>query len=318
MNSLHLIEVPRPDQNTRWISQEFGIRKRKEFLRYENYTVIEKVQDFFSTQLHGADYTLSSAKKRLDSKLHPIQFAQFDDKTPIGKTDKVEKMGLAILFHGLNGQANLWDEHVALFKKHPEVDVLAPEVPDEGHQSLFDTTTTALLGRIVDWTKDNPGKPIALFGQSNGTRFALLFEILLRENAPKSPVHVSLTSGVLYGTILIQIANATCSFNLVSPINRKELALGSPTPKELVGEARKPLPEGVAERDYVMYAPKHDVLVPNTGSALPILVCDGQKLKKEKHYLVTNYGHNALVKGLDLSQKQIADCISWMKIQNNG
>lgn len=315
--NLNLVEIPRPDANTIWISKEYGIRSTREFTRHAQRDIFGVVSDVAAINLRGLHYTFSAGYKRYNAYSNQVKFPQFADETPI--STKVNSLGLAVLFHGLNGQPSLWDEHAALFENTPEIEVYAPAVPQEGHLPLESDQSHALLKRIVDWTKANPGKPVALFGQSNGSRFALQFEIWLRERAPTTPVHVCITSGVMYGTSTVDLTNyvfwtdvtETFSFSKLSLANCEELAFGSDAARKLVGEGRKPLPSGVASRDYIMYSPMHDVHVPNTGSGLPILVPEGQELKTEKHYLVTNYGHNAIVTAL--AEKQIGDCVSWMK-----
>lgn len=319
MNAINIVQVPAPDHKTLWVSKDFGIRSRREFQRHANRSHLQTATDLLSTQLRGVNYSLHAGKKLFAAKRHAIKFPQFIDQAPIGNTDKAQTHGLAVLFHGLNGQPTLWDAHVALLKKTPGIDVFVPQVPDAGHRSLTDDSSYVLLNRIVDWTKKNPGKPVALFGQSNGSRFALLFETWLRERAPGTPVHVSLTAGVMYGTTTVDLTNAllrtnelaVTSLGKLSLVNCMELGFGSDTARRLVGEARKPLPQGTAERDYAMYAPLHDMHVPDTGSGLPILVSEGQEGKKERHYIVSNYGHNAIVTAL--AKKQINDCVGWMK-----
>jgi hypothetical protein len=324
MPALHMIEIPRPDQNTIWVSKEFGIRSRDEFVRRAGRSWGETTLDVASTQIRGVGYAVLACSKRYDSYKNSHVFPRFDDTTPLGSSEKTEKVGLAILFHGLNGQPSLWDDHIALLQNYPALDLFAPEVPDAGHRSLTDQTSQVLLQRIVDWTNKNPGKPVAFFGQSNGTRFALLFETWLRVHTPKTPVHVSLTTGVLFGTssvdmintVLKTIQSTAFTFGHLSQVNCAELAFGSDTARKLVGDARKSLDDGVAERDYVMYSSMHDVGVPDIGSGLPLLVCEGQTSKSERHYLVTNYGHNAIVTAL--AQKQVDDCMKWMnKFRNN-
>lgn len=259
--------------------------------------------------------------KRYDAWHNSVTFPKFDDQTPIGSTDKAKKIGLVVLFHGLNGQPSLWNGHVCELLKHSGVDLFVPEVPEAGHTRLADTASKVLLRRIVDWTKRNPGLPVALCGQSNGSRYPILFEPKLRKKAPTTPVHVSLTAGVVYGTSTVDLANTLVqtdlyphrSFGKLSRANCKELAFGNDIARKQIRDVRKPLAPGVACRDYVMYSPIHDVLVPDTGSGLPILVLKGQKSKQEKHYIVTNYGHNAMVTAL--AERQIEYIVTWMKNQ---
>lgn len=325
MTSLQFIEVPRPDQNTIWASKEFGIRSRSEFEKYIPRNFIQKVGDLGTAWASGGYYTVSAAAKRVSAQYTKLQAPKFDDTTPVGTDFKVDKLGLALLFHGLNGQPSVWDNHISLLKKN-ELDIYAPEVPDGGHKSIEDETSYILLNRIVDWTKRNPGKPICIFGQSNGSRLALLFEVWLRTKAPETPVYVSLTAGVLFGTSGANVtnnllrtdgSNSSIISGMISQENGLELPFGSDMARKLVGEARKPLEKGTAERHYCLYAPllpAIDLFVPDTGSSLPILVPDEQTSKSEKHYLIPNHGHNAMV--TVIAERQVAECLEWLKSKN--
>lgn len=338
---MDIIEIRRPDEHTVWEAEEFGIRAKSEFMHQadrtienrngENRTVAEWAEwgtgwarDGLSINWKGASYTYTSLVKRGTAIYNGSEFNQFDDPTPIGRIDDVESIGLVVLFHGLNGQPSVWDDYIDCFNRDfPQVDTYFPEIPDGGHRSLHDDTTYVLLDRIVDWINRNPRKPVAFFGQSNGTRFAVLFETALRERAPQTNVYVSLSSAVLFGTRTVDNANAVLStnefpersFGIVSDVNCEELAFGSQVARELVDNAREPLAEGVAERRYVMYSPIHDMLVPNTGSGLPILVPDGQRSKQERHYVVTTSGHNAIVE--NLVERRVHECMEWMLAINN-
>ena len=323
MTALQIIEVPRPDNNAIWASKEYGIRARSEFERYNPQTFFKSGFDLASAWIRGGHYSLTEAYKRINAKYSNIHFPKFEDKTPIGTGFKADKLGLAILFHGLYGQPSLWDNHVSILEKN-NIDIYAPEVPDGGHKSLEDKTSYKLLDRIVDWTKGNPRKPIVIFGHSNGSRLAILFEIWLRTYAPETPVYVSLTAGVLFGTTAANVSNVLLKtdkgsnfMGLLSQENGTEMPFGSDMARKLVENARKPLEKGVAERRFTMYSsflPVIDLLVPDTGSSLPILVPEEQELKSEKHYIIPNYGHNAMVTGI--AERQVAECIEWMKSKN--
>jgi hypothetical protein len=188
---------------------------------------------------------------------------------------------------------------------------LALAVPEQCVCSLEDNRFESLLERIVDWTKRNPLKPVAFFGQSNGSRIAAYFDTLLREHAPQTPVHGSLTGAVLFGSEMVSKTNVDVLAELKSGYNvYKDLSFGSEIAKRLLKSVREPLKDGVAPRYYVMYAPYHDHHVYSPGSALPIINPDKQSSKTEEHYIVYNYGHNAIPLGV--REEQILKCIKWM------
>src|SRR5262249_9331287 len=195
------VKIPAPDEQTIWIDKPYGIRDNHEFVRYDDRGFMQKTSDYTQALKHGAEYSWSAGTKRLQAVITGSIPSRFDDESIIGRTGS---LGLILLFHGLHGQPSLWDDHLALLAKFPEFDSLALEIPEAGVCSLDEPPFYSLLERIVDWTTCNPQKPIALFGQSNGSRVAAYFETLLREKAPKSPVHVSLTGAVLYGSATVK------------------------------------------------------------------------------------------------------------------
>lgn len=308
MEPLFIVRIPLPDQDTLWANEEFGIRSNPEFAKHDKRTNLQVASHFIEVQQHGIVYQASSGYKRINSRLTGIKPPQFNDETVIGRTNA---NGLIVLFHGLNGQPTLWNDHLVSLQQHPDFDSIALAVPDEGVCSLEDSRFDSLLKRIVDWTQRNPLKPIAFFGQSNGSRVAARFETLLREHAPQTPVYTSLTGAVLFGSAMAASTNVAALAALKSGYNvYSDLSYGSEVAKSLLKSVREPLNEGVAPRHYAMYAPYHDHLVYSLGSALPIINPANQSSKTEEHYIVYNYGHNAIPLGV--REKQIGKCIKWM------
>lgn len=313
MISSHLQKIPLPDASTLWANQDYGIRANEEFTRYDTRTTLERASDRGQTWMHGTEYSLSAATKRISSAIQGSDAPQFDDSTTIGKTGS---KALFIFYHGLNGQPSLWNNHISYVETHPKIDHVAFEIPEAGNCSFDDSPFYSLLERIVDWTVRNPFMPIVLFGQSLGSRVATFFEILLRERAPNTPVHVSLTGAVLFGSktvnavALDKLHSCLPSYNIY-----EDLSYGSETSKQLLSDARAPLAEHVAPRYYAMYAPFHDHHVYSLGSALPIINPDKQASKKERHYIVFNYGHNAIPLGV--CQTQIIGAVKWIKEMKN-
>lgn len=311
------VEVPRPNSQTRWINEELGIRHKREFKRYDTRCGLEKAFDFTSLIAGEVGYAFGAIPTRIAVAYNNISYPHFDDESALGKTGS---QGLAVLFHGVNGHPSAWNKHVeALEQQGNNLDIMPMELPNKGHCYTNGTEAQALLNRVVDWTRRNPGKPIALFAHSNGSRFAVRLETWLRERAPQTPVHVSLAGGVLYGSSrinqLMSLASPddlqTLTRGFISPILCEELAFGSDSAKNLLREARTPLAENVANRDYVMYATLNDTHVPDCGSSLAIVNPDGaQSRKTERHYLVHTYGHLAMANSL--AKEQVADCLNWM------
>jgi len=296
------------------IDNDFGVRSNEEF------SIKHDLSSITSTIFHELAYVIKTGYKNFISLEKPKHF----DLVPHDGKD-----GLVVFFHGLNGKPSVWNNHLDLFKKLAEKNeetslaFYTPIVPNKGHCTLTDVGIDTIVENIERWISLHPNKPVVLLGQSNGSRVALEIETRLRERAPRTPVSLSLTGPVLYGTSLINKITeklsidrlSKFSFGLLTPVSIKELRQGSDSSKKLLQNARKNLPEGCAERRYRMYAPVMDSHIWEKGSALPILNANNEILKNEKHYLVPRYGHNSIVNAF--TQEQIEKSFHWIKQKND-
>lgn len=237
---------------------------------------------------------------------------------------ETNKNSLIVFFHGLNGRPSVWNTHVAEFEKlaknNPEfsAEMFTPQVPRKGHCSLDDPEVIKLFDGINEWCKNNPGKPVTLFGQSNGSRLALALEVYLRDKSPGTPVLVSSTGGAIYGSSTVEkltkhISPETLekiSFGMVTKVACEQLNYGSDSSKKLLEGARKSLGPNVAQRKYQLIGAFYDSHLSNPASSLPILNPNGEENKIEKHYLVTDYGHNSVVNAC--TDKQVKTVFNWM------
>lgn len=291
----------------------YGIRLNEEFpIKHNLFSVV-------STIFHELTYTIKAGYKNFISLKKPEHL----DLVPLDGKD-----GLVVFFHGLNGKPSVWNDHLGKFKKLAEKNeetslaFYTPLVPNKGHCTLADTGIDMIVENIEQWIALHPNKPVVLFGQSNGSRVALEIETRLRERAPQTPVSLSLTGPVLFGTSLIDKITEKLNPNLLSkisfgsltPVCIEELRQGSDSSKKLLRKARKNLPEGCAERRYRMYAPVIDSHILEKGSALPILNANRETFKNEKHYLVPGYGHNSIVNAF--TQEQVEKSLHWIKRKN--
>jgi len=311
---INVKKIPHPDEMTVWEDRNFGIRADVEFARYEARSYGGIISDFAAAQLQGLIYTCENAYKRTYVKMSGTQYATFEEDAPLGKAGSV---GLVILFHGLNGQPSVWNKHIAFFSEHPEIDCIAPEIPEAGNCSLEIPSFDVMLQKIVAWALQHPLKPIVLFGQSFGSRVATHFEYQLRSHVPTTPVHLFLSGAVLYGSKTVANTGFDQLYSYLRPEYNvfEDLQYGSETSKRLIGNARAPLEDGVAEREYTMFAPYYDHHVYSLGSALPILCPGNQPLKKERHYIVYNCGHNAIP--TFIWEKQLTKCLKWINAKQS-
>jgi hypothetical protein len=309
-------------ENIQWVDESYGIRANEEFF---NDTLLP-VPDLIKSR---ANTIFRELECLITTRFKSFVFSPVNKYSSLN-IEKTDKKALLIFFHGLNGEPSVWNNHIMKFenlaKSFPEfnVDLFTPDVPKKGHCTLDDSKLVFLYEKIGAWTKKNPGKPVILFGQSNGSRIALYAETWLRERAPRTPVHLSLTASVLFGTSHIQslkdnisLENLdTLTLGLLTPIACQELALGSSSSKNLLHRVRLPLGDNVAERYYRKYCALHDSHVNERGSSLPIFNVNGrQKNKKEKDYLIPGYGHNSLLNSV--TDEQVLKAFHWINKKNN-
>lgn len=286
----------------------YGIRSNEEFsISNDLFSVIRTI-------FHELAYTIKAGYKN---------FISFEKSKHLNLVPQDGKEGLVVFFHGLNGQPSMWNDHLSQFKKLEEnrdtsLAFYTPLLPKKGHCTLNDFGIDEIVEKIKNWIVLHPSKPLVLMGQSNGSRVALEIETRLRKSAPQTPVSVSLTGPVLYGTSLIDKITekvgidrfSKITFGLLTPVSIEELKLGSDSSKELLKKAREDLPKGCAERRYRMYAPVLDTHVWEKGSALPILNPNREARKNEKHYLVLGYGHDSIANAF--TQEQVEKSFHWM------
>lgn len=306
------IKLSQASLNPKWIDQNRGIRDNATFAG------LEKTHSKGITGLRETAYALKAFVKNI--LLSPL----FPAKHKTLKEEKSDASGLVVLFHGLNGKPSVWNGHVQKFEELAVdfpgfcVDLFTPEIPKKGHCALDGKELSRLYCNIAQWARNNPGKPIVLFGQSNGARIALHLEVLLRKLAPSNPVHLSSTGGVFYGTSMLHKLTQKFSpqvlqkltLGLLTPIACEELKLGGEASKNLLDRARLPLEPDVAGRYYRKYCAVHDSHVREAGSALPILSACGEAGKVEKEYLVSGFGHNSIVDSV--TEEQVAKAFHWI------
>lgn len=309
-----------PNGETAWLNQNHGIRTNEEFckekvLLQEGNSLTNLAATFFREIAFVIKFLVND---------QILGFWSVSKKYTHLETDKSDQ-ALVVFLHGLNAAPSFWDNFISRFEKvmgkNPEsgIHLFDPKIPHKGHCTLEDPELAKIYDQIVNWATNHPGKPILIYGHSNGTRIALKVETLLRKKAPTNPVHLTLNAGVLYGTSFIQDltkkiapkALEKLSLGLITPVACQQLALENTTCQHLLEEAREPLAEGVAERSYEKYAALNDDLVKETGSSLPILVPTKQTNKKEKDYIVIGHGHNSLVDAQ--AKNQVEHGYSWIK-----
>lgn len=279
-------------------------------------SIARKVINLFSTMYNEIIYGPKAACKSALGSLFSENYSTLNKS-------ETNKKSLIVFFHGLNGRPSVWNTHIAEFerlaKNNPEfsAEMFAPQVPSKGHCALNDPRVIELFDGIVEWCKNNPGKPVTLFGQSNGSRLTLALEVYLRDKCPGTPVLVSSTGGALYGSSTLEMLTKYISpqllekitFGAVTKVACEQLNYGSESSKKLLNEVRQPLGAAVAQRKYQLFGAFYDSHLLNPASSLPILNPNEEEKKVVKHYLVTSYGHNSIVNAC--TEKQVKAVFNW-------
>ena len=219
---------------------------------------------------------------------------------------KVNSQGLYVLVHGLKGHPSQWDNQAARLKQlHPEADIRQVRVPEQGNCKL-ELASDPIVDMIRDYIKQNPNKPVSLFGVSNGGRIILDTEIQLRDTT--TPVRVSSVAGVLFGSGImdqlvdhIPVLRDTYDSNL-----RQEISYGSDKAKEILNRQRQKLDPQVV-REYEMWTSSEDTHVWPYSSALA-------NIEGASHHIVRGEGHASILDRV--CKEQVSNAIAWMKQQN--
>lgn len=303
----------------KWTSEEYGVRANESLTPHKQLGLLETVKNISLTVLREVAYMTTTPLK------NKIQKAfKFYEKYTDLNTGPSEKKALAVCLHGLNCTTENWDDHInqleQLSEDFPEfsADIFAPNIPEKGHCTFEDEGLKKIYQKILTWAENNEGKPIVIYGHSNGSRIGLKLETLLRATAPTSPVHLSIVAGVVYGTSAIDKAELVLSQNnikrmtrgKITPVACENLKRESEPSKAILTEALKPLESDVAKRYFRKYAAAYDTYVHETGSSLPMLNPHGDNRIKEKDFIITDEGHNSIVSGA--RRDQVARSFHWI------
>ncbi len=174
-----------------FIDEECGIISNESFHKIYREDFLNRVFNITCVAFREFTYSLKALVKNTILINNSKSYATLPADT--------QNSGLVICFHGLNGRPSVWNGHIdkikELNKKGENIAIYSPKLPRLGHVATNDNEMQQIYNTILYWVKNNQGKPITVFGQSNGCRFALALEYFLREKAPKTPVHLSLTGG---------------------------------------------------------------------------------------------------------------------------
>ncbi len=256
---------------------------------------IQKVVDFSLSLFRQIQFSLIFLYNRL------FLSTSWCSKLNVQKSDS---RGLVVLIHGLHSDPVAWYCQLGILQKYEKIDVYAPTVTKRGLCPLKEAAEP-ILGPLLNYIQENPGKPLCLLGHSNGTRIATRLETQLRELAPQTPIKVSTIAGVHLGSSQMdRLEEVGLAKHFYPEDLRHELKYGSEKAKELLNQISSDLPIGCAERDYEFFAATEDLSVPDLGSSLPRIN------RNERFQILHGHSHDSIVTAV--AQQQIASCVFWM------
>ena len=199
-------------------------------------------------------------------------------------TWKKESQGLIVLIHGFHGHPCVWSQYIKNIKsKHKKYELLVPYVPNRGNCSLEEATRP--IQKLVEtYIGNNPGKPVAMVGFSNGCRIASLIET---RTASDVTLKVIALAGPFFGTQLMNLGDKLKAAKLIAPSFVKELIYNSQFSRDLVAKMKR---EDSPDSRYCFYASFDDDVVYPIDSSTPCLN------KKEETTIYQGIGHNEVTK----------------------
>lgn len=185
----------------------------------------------------------------------------------------VQSCGVAFFLHGI-GEKNpyIWMNHIqSITKACSEMDLRAFYIPKRG-ECANEEAIADIVKVIRDYVQTNPGKPITLYGVSNGARLLLHVDEALSD-LENTPIYFQSIAGPHFGTCVMDMAERVlqCFGKNRDAINELKFNADRELIKRLKERKAMPL------RAYDFYATECDPLVRSTAfnnihtTSLPIL-----------------------------------------------
>lgn len=233
------------------------------------------------------------------------------------KTDEFAKKessrGLYVLIHGLNNKPSQW--HMQLDKlrdqKTEGFDVRAPYVLNKGKCTL-DEAVEPIFKMVKSYAENNPGKPIALMGISNGGAIASEIETRLRKEGIGVKILVQSIAGVLCGTERVNIPGSSL---VTGRAFGNERAPTSVRQQQMIKDRNDSIKliDNDSHVTYDMYATPNDLHVKPWTSALPVMpsMMNSHKLSLTANYFVRpGMGH--ITAPEMVARHQMERALTWM------
>lgn len=268
-----------------------------------------KVVDQRETKMKISDAAQAVFKgtKRLFGKMQRVALAK-RFPTPIVLDGKVQYASealpwknkdsdsLYLFVHGLWGTPSDWASYIDKVEG-TKATIFAPNVYEKGNVPLAEAAEP-ILAAVRDYLKEHPGKPIHIFGTSNGSRIIAYIENhLTHAELGHSPLRVVSIAGVLGGT---KIVDRLYKYHLghvtqLDPRLQKELkwqsAMATTILKEW-GEKQKAWRENGQDVRHFFCATFEDELVRPIISSLP-----NSEYTVSNHVIFSGQSHTSIIDG---------------------
>lgn len=196
--------------------------------------------------------------------------------------------GLFFFVHGYGGRPQRWSDYLLdAQRKAPGAHHLVPHVPHRGNCPL-ETSGKPLLEVVQNYVNKHPGKPLYLFGFSNGTRLVTYIEAHL-QLPPGSSLNVVSIAGIHSGSRVVtnmqRVARAAgmhseliTQLSYHSVTSQELLAL-----RETTADARRDI-----QARHIFFASTEDEAIQPVSTALP-------GIAKALHRIVHGHAHGSIM-----------------------
>lgn len=196
--------------------------------------------------------------------------------------------GLFFFIHGYDGKPQRWYDYLLdAQSKAPGAHHLVPHVPHKGNCPL-EEAGKPLLEVVQNYVHKHPGKPLYLFGFSNGTRLVTYIEAHL-QLPPGSSLNVVSIAGIHSGSRVVTNMQKVARAAGMNSELIKQLIYHSVTSQELLAlrETRADIRKEIQTR-HIFFASTEDEAIQPISTALP-------GIAKALHRVVHGHTHSSIM-----------------------
>ena len=144
----------------------------------------------------------------------------------------------SFFIHGVHGVPQIWTDHIKnIVKEHPKMDIRAFYVPKKGDCGV-NVAICDIVKVIRSYHAAHPGRPIAVYGVSNGARALLHIDKAL-EDLNETPILFQSIAGPHHGSYMMDLVSQIGLTFLFSKESVDELQLENQKSKDIIDYLRK-------------------------------------------------------------------------------